>query len=223
MNYKEISEHLKMNPPKNHTWINDDNLKMIMSGVKEIIPLIMFYGKYEIWRNGNYFGIIKDKKLYGFAQIEQHKGNVYHLKKLETRKDVNTTDMAAALFHYIIQDLGITLLSDNVMSDKGIDFWNKMRERGQVIMSVYDILENETYPLDMIGKLTRNKPQVVILSPETDVMQQDRDENGNITFRTYYRFFWCAVGINSHYVKEAAKNYPREYFMFGVQEYPDYQ
>ena len=184
-----------------------NNLKMIMSGMKEIIPLIMFYGKYEIWRNGNYFGIIKDKKLYGFAQIEQHKGNVYHLKKLETRKDVNTTDMAAALFHYIIQDLGIVLLSDIVMSDKGFDFWNKMRDRNQISVCVYDIIENELY-IDMIGKLTRNIPRVVILSPEKDDMQ---------------RFFWYAQGIGSHYLKDLLINHSREYILFGGQEYPDYQ
>lgn len=219
-----IDENLTINAPKGFTWITEYTKDMILNGGKESIPLTMHYGDFEIWRNGNLFGIIKDNVLYGIAEIQNYKNNTYFLKRLETRKDMNTTDMAAAIFHYIIQDLSMSLLSDTVMSDKGNAFWIKMAERRQISVGILDTDTDEWYPIDRINSVIRNG-NVKVLNPKDDLGFFDLDENDFKISREpeHYRFFWCAEGRGSHFLKEHLnRGHDREIVLFGMQEYPDY-
>lgn len=230
MKIKEITEHLLMNPSKLPIWLNQELSGYILTGEKLEMPLRMTYGDFIIYKKDNYYGVFDDdNNLCVFAELKKFNEELWQFTKLEKDKTKNINDMGAALLHYFVLDLSMSIISDDVMSDDGNKFWETISSRNQMPITIYDSFTGMDYLKSDIGKLTSTEPKVRILNPKEDFDYSDFNENGKKIYRdsNSYRWYWLATidGIKgkSHYLKEQIErgNYPSECFMFGEQKYPN--
>lgn len=236
-----VDEHLTMNPPKGFTWLNQDLVNMFMEhGSVLPVKLSLTYGEflvyeYKLTSISTAYGVFDNDKLLVFAEVRKFislNSNIkgYHqLYRLERTKQVHSQDIPAALFHYLVQDLGYKLLSDNTMSNEGNRFWENMIHRGQVGISIIDVVTGKHYLIDSVKDgVYSDRDSAKILEPKND-LKQDIFKDGTRKIRNNYRFYYCAEGSGSHLLKEeieSRKNalWPDEHLliMFGQQNYPDY-
>lgn len=227
----KIKEHQTVNLPKNFSFLEPALEKKILSGQKLSMPLKMSYGDFDIYKKDDIYGVIdSNKKLLLVIGLSLYKPNIYQMKKFERVSDpkINTSDMAAALFHYLIQDLNIQILSDTVMSTKANEFWQKIIQRHQCPIFIWDDFTNKEYPSFSAGQLTRTSPKVKILDPIEDLGDNDFDINNNYISRKShrYRFYWFAsqhgMKNRSHYNEQFInEGYEPSWILFGEQDYPN--
>lgn len=236
-----VDEHLTANPPPNFTWINQDTVKMFIDN-GSILPvkLSLTYGDflvyvYKLTSISTAYGVFDNDQLLSFAEVKKFislSSNIkgyYQLYRLERNKQVHSQDIPAALFHYLVQDLGYKLLSDNIMSNEGNRFWENMIHRGQVGISIIDVVTNKHYLVDSVKDgIYSDIDSAKILEPKND-LKQDIFKDGTIKIRNDYRFYYCAEGSGSHLLKEEIESrrntlWPNEHLriMFGQQNYSDY-
>jgi hypothetical protein len=229
MKIKELAiEHLTVALPKNSSWLtNEIRDNILNNGVKLIRPLKMLYGDFNVYRWENVFGVIsQNNELYALMELKKYNDTIWQMKKFERIFDSkkNTTDLAAALFSYIVLDLQMNILSDNVMSPLANKFWKS--QFGRIPIAIYDAFTEKHYMPSQVGQLTKTMPKVIILSPDDDKWKIDIDENGNEIGRKEYRWFWLATTFGndsfSHYLKEEIEDgRDKAWIMFGLQEYPN--
>jgi len=237
----KINEHLTINLPPNFTWLSQDLISMFTKEGSQLpISLYLTYGNFAVYQYkwtsiSTLYGVIGDKNLLAFAEIKKFVGIIsnvsgcHQLHKLERNKNIHSTDIPAALFHYFVQDLGYKLLSDKVMSDEGNKFWLKMVERAQVGITILDVVSGKNYLINDVKQgVYSDKDGARILEPTND-LKQDFFEDGTRKIRNEYRFYYCAEGAGSHLLKEHIEYrrntlWPNEHMllMFGQQNYNDY-
>ena len=172
-------------------------------GEKQSMPLKMTYGDFDIYKWENKYGILKDDTIYAFTELTPFNDKIWRMIKLERSKDPNknTSDMAAALFHYLVLDLGLDIISDETMSEAGTRFFRSQISRNHCPIWIYDALTGERYDTHLVGQLTRTEPKVKILDPEED-KGWDMLEDGSSQYRgdhaPVYRWFWLASKDGNH-------------------------
>lgn len=213
---------------------------LVLQGKKLPVPLTMTYGEFDIRQvqyevNKLLFGVFDSSTNFLlFAEISpfdnpfSSDSAYYQIKKIERNKAHHTSDMPAAFLHYLVQDLGLSCISDDIHTHAANNFWQNMQNRGQIYVTVWDAKSLKHYLPSEIGTAYSAVDGVKILHPEDD-RKLDRLKSGKEIFRDHFRFYFCARGTGSHLLKEEIQKrtssvFPNEhlYIMFGEQEYPDY-
>jgi hypothetical protein len=236
------TEHVTANPPPGFSWLSPKLDQLFQQeGVAFDKRLHVTYGTFDVCcvvrsSSQTWFGVMHPQgSVLVFAEVSRFDNSLsilqdhQQLTKLQSSDDHNTRDMPAALFHFLVQDMGINLLSDDVMSHKGDAFWTKMMERSQVAVMVIDVTTGHNYDADQVKAGTRSpKDHMQIQFPHQD-RKVDLDAHMRPHHRQNHRFYYSASGRGSHLLEQTISHrtcdmFPNEHrlLMFGEQGYPSY-
>jgi hypothetical protein len=233
-----MHEHLSVNPPVGFTWISPQ-LSDLLRHQGELLhaPLEMTYGSHQVRKHAHtvsksWYGVFNSaSRMLLFAEVSEiaNPDSVmtgYHqLTKLERDSDQITQDMPMAFMHYLVQDLSYKLISDDVMSNKGDQFWQKIQHRGQLSVMILDIQTGIKYTTqDVLAGTWSEKDQARIQMPHAD-RRMDQLRTGSTVMRSNYRFYYVTEGLGSHVMEHLIHMRPdhARLIRFGEQNYADYQ
>jgi hypothetical protein len=164
-------------------WIQMDDTPFVMPphrGSKKVGAIDIKLGKYEVRRldkpNYSYFFVIDKttKKPIAFTLLKMM--NAPYGMPRNAYSTIKNQGIMTALFHFIVREQGIKLLSDFEMTRDGEKLWRSIIARRLLNVSIIDLIGGEQYSFDDVG-LSKTTDGEIVRLPEKD----DRPIPTNIT------------------------------------------
>lgn len=128
-----------------------------------------------------FFAVLNDQVI-GFATISRYTPPYVMVRNVHTIEGYQGVGVMQSLFHFIVKNQNLKLLSDTLMSDAGEALWKSLMYHGRLKISIADIRGGEEYRLDQVG-ITKTQDGVTVIDPKDDTAEPEDQ-----------RFFYLAEG-----------------------------